>query len=49
LAGRKPAQNAYIGRFNRTFREDILDAYLFGSLAEAREIAEQWLEEYNAI
>ena len=44
----KPAQNAYIERFNRTFREDILNAYLFNSLKEVRDISEQWLEEYNA-
>jgi putative transposase len=45
----KPAQNAYIERFNRTFREDVLDMYLFSTLTQAREITEQWLEEYNAI
>jgi putative transposase len=43
----KPDQNADIERFNRTYHEDILNAYLFNSLKEVRDISEQWLEEYN--
>lgn len=45
----KPAQNAFIERFNRTYREDVLDAYVFHSVEEAQAITEDWLEEYNAI
>lgn len=44
----KPAQNAFIERFNRTFREEVLDAYLFSSVAEIQEIAFDWMEMYNS-
>ncbi len=43
----RPAQNAYIERFNRIFREEVLDFYVFTSLQEVREITENWLYTYN--
>lgn len=43
----KPTQNAYIERFNRSYREDILDAYLFESLNHLRTLSEEWMDEYN--
>lgn len=44
---RKPDQNTYIERYNRTFREKVLDAYVFEDLEQVREIASEWLRIYN--
>ncbi len=43
----KPTQNAFIERFNRTYRTEILDFDLFRTLNEAWEITGRWLNEYN--
>jgi putative transposase len=43
----KPTQNAYIDRFNRSYREDVLDAYMFESLRHLRELSSEWQDEYN--
>jgi putative transposase len=43
----KPNQNAYIERFNRTFREEVLDPYLFLRVEDLREAAYWWMIEYN--
>lgn len=43
----KPNQNAYIERFNRSFRAEVLNRYLFTSLAEVRELSAAWLISYN--
>lgn len=43
----KPKKNVFIERFNRTYRTEILNSYLFRTLNEVREIADKGLSEYN--
>jgi putative transposase len=43
----KPTQNAYIERFNGTFRREVLNANVFRSLAQVRRTVDVWLGEYN--
>lgn len=43
----KPNQNAYIERFNRSYRTEVLNPWLFRNLDEVRDITWEWMLEYN--
>ncbi len=43
----KPMQNGFIERFNRSYREAVLDMYIFETLEDVKTETEKWLGVYN--
>ena len=43
----KPNQIAFVERCNRTFRHEVLDAYVFTDLHQVRRITDDWIRIYN--
>ena len=43
----KPYQNGFVERFNRSYREEVLDAFTFRRLNEAQMLSNAWMWMYN--
>ena len=45
----KPTLNAYMERFNGSFRCEVLDAYLITTLRQVRHLPAEWMHDYNIV
>jgi putative transposase len=43
----RPNQNTFVERFDRSFRDEVLDANLFNLTEGAQEAADAWVVDYN--
>ncbi|MGD9587701.1 MAG: transposase [Pyrinomonadaceae bacterium] len=43
----RPLLNGSIERFNRTYREAVLNMYIFETLDEVRQKTDEWIEIYD--
>jgi putative transposase len=43
----KPMQNGFVERFNGSIRKDLLNAYVFRSLSEVKQMVEEFTIDYN--
>jgi len=41
------SQNGFLERFNRTFREDVLEMNIFENIYQVRDKIEEFMEDYN--
>ena len=47
IAPGKPMQNGFVESFNGRLRDECLNEHLFANLTEARDIIEEWRNDYN--
>lgn len=46
---RRPMQNGLVERFSRTYREEVLNCYVFETLGEVRRMTQEWITRYNEV